>query len=124
MDLNYYIHDDLKSVWKRIKNCSRITEKDTLDSWIKIMEDGNLFKVTDETYSSIIMDELITEIEKEEDESLFSSDLTNEMFRVPIILKEPKGEMILLYGETHLKKMIDSEGSCKVWLISREWWRR
>ena len=58
-----------------------------------------------------------------EDEILYESDMGNNHFRVPVIIKNSEGDMVLLFGGVHLEKMMHENGSCKVWIIKRERWK-
>ncbi len=122
--MDYYIHNDLQSIWERIEKSSYVDHKDTLYSWLKLMEDGEMLEITSDKYPLVINSERLSDEETDEDEKIFSIDLESDCFRLPILMKDIKGDMVLLYGKTHLEKMMVAEGSCKVWLISREWWRK
>ena len=72
----------------------------------------------------IINSERLSEEERLEDEKLFESDKIENSFRVPIVIKDSSNNMILLFGGTHLEKMMSEQQSCEVWLITRERWRQ
>lgn len=122
--MKYYIDNDLESVWNRVEKSSYVDKKETMISWLKIMEDGNLFKITKEDQHLIINSERLSDVEREEDEQLFNSEFKNNTFRVPIIIKDSYENMILLYGGVHLEKMMEESDSCNVWIITKEWWRK
>lgn len=122
--MNYYIDNDLESMWKRVEKSSYVDKKETMISWLKIMEDGNLFKITKEEQHLIINSERLSDVEREEDEQLFNSEFKNNTFRVPVIIKDSYDNMILLYGGVHLEKMMEESDSCNVWIITKEWWRK
>ena len=119
----YYIQNDLESMWNRIKNSSYVDNRDNMYSWLKIMENGEMFKVTSDIHHLIINSERLSEEDRSEDERLYESDMGNNHFRVPVIIKNSKGDMVLLFGGVHLEKMMHENGSCKVWIIKRERWK-
>ena len=92
-------------------------------SWLKIMENGELSKVTSDTHHLIINSERLSDEDRLEDEKLYESDMGNNHFRVPVIIKNSKGDMVLLFGGVHLEKRMHENGSCKVWIIQRERWK-
>ena len=119
----YYIQNDLESMWNRIKNSSYVDNRDNMYSWLKIMENGEMFKVTSDIHHLIINSERLSDEDRSEDERLYESDMGNNHFRVPVIIKNSKGDMVLLFGGVHLEKMMHENGSCKVWIIKRERWK-
>ena len=119
----YYIQNDLESMWNRIKNSSYVDNRDNMYSWLKIMENGEMFKVTSDIHHLIINSERLSEEDRSEDERLYESDMGNNHFRVPVIIKNSKGDMVLLFGGVHLEKMMHENGSCKVWIVKRERWK-
>jgi len=119
----YYIQNDLESMWDRIKNSSYVDNRDNMYSWLKIMENGEMFKVTSDIHHLIINSERLSEEDRSEDERLYESDMGNNHFRVPVIIKNSKGDMVLLFGSVHLEKMMHENGSCKVWIVKRERWK-
>ena len=119
----YYIQNDLESMWNRIKNSSYVDNRDNMYSWLKIMENGEMFKVTSDIHHLIINSERLSEEDRSEDERLYESDMGNNHFRVPVIIKNSEGDMVLLFGGVHLEKMMHENGSCKVWIIKRERWK-
>jgi len=119
----YYIQNDLESMWDRIKNSSYVDNRDNMYSWLKIMENGEMFKVTSDIHHLIINSERLSEEDRSEDERLYESDMGNNHFRVPVIIKNSKGDMVLLFGGVHLEKMMHENGSCKVWIVKRERWK-
>ena len=119
----YYIQNDLESMWNRIKNSSYVDNRDNMYSWLKIMENGEMFKVTSDIHHLIINSERLSEEDRSEDERLYESDMGNNHFRVPVIIKNSKGDMVLLFGSVHLEKMMHENGSCKVWIVKRERWK-
>jgi len=121
--MNYYIDNDLESVWNRIEKSSYVDHKDTVFSWLKLMEDGEMFKVTPDIHHMIINSERLSDEDRLEDEKLYESDMGNNHFRVPVIIKNSKGDMVLLFGGVHLEKRMCENGSCKVWIIKRERWK-
>ena len=123
MKPKYYIQNDLEDMWKRIENSSYVDHKDTMFSWLKLMEDGEMFKVTPDIHRLIINSERLSDEDRLEDEKLYESDMGNNHFRVPVIIKNSKGDMVLLFGGVHLQKMMYENGSCKVWIIKRERWK-
>ena len=123
MKPKYYIQNDLEDMWKRIENSSYVDHKDTMFSWLKLMEDGEMFKVTPDIHRLIINSERLSDEDRLGDEKLYESDMGNNHFRVPIIIKNSKGDMVLLFGGVHLEKMMYENGSCKVWIIKRERWK-
>ena len=66
--MNYYIHNDLQSIWKRIEKSSYVDYKDTLFSWLKLMEDGEMLEITSEKYPLVINSERLSDEERDEDE--------------------------------------------------------
>ena len=123
MKPKYYIQNDLEDMWKRIENSSYVDHKDTMFSWLKLMEDGEMFKVTQDIHHLIINSERLSSQDRLEDEKLYESDMGNNHFRVPVIIKNSKGDLVLLFGGVHLEKMMHENGSCKVWIIKRERWK-
>ena len=123
MKPKYYIQEDLDEMWRRIENSSYVDHKDTMFSWLKLMEDGEMFKVTSDIHHLIINSERLSDDDRLEDEKLYESDMGNNHFRVPVIIKNSKGDMILLFGGVHLEKRMNENGSCKVWIIKRERWK-
>lgn len=123
MKPKYYIQNDLESMWNRIENSSYVDHRDNMFSWLKIMENGELSKVTSDTHHLIINSERLSDEDRLEDEKLYESDMGNNHFRVPVIIKNSKGDMVLLFGGVHLEKMMHENGSCKVWIIQRERWK-
>ncbi len=123
MKPKYYIQNDLESMWNRIENSSYVDRRDNMFSWLKLMEDGEMFKVTPDIHRLIINSERLSDEDRLEDEKLYESDMGNNHFRVPVIIKNSKGDMVLLFGGVHLQKMMYESGSCKVWIIKRERWR-
>ena len=123
MKPKYYIQNDLESMWNRIKNSSYVDNRDNMFSWLKIMENGEMFKVTSDIHHLIINSERLSEEDRSEDERLYESDMGNNHFRVPVIIKNSKGDMVLLFGGVHLEKMMHENGSCKVWIVKRERWK-
>ena len=121
--MKYYIQSDLGSLWNRVQKSSYVDGRDTMMSWLKIMEDGQMFKITRKMSEHIINAERISEEEREEDEREFYSDLRMDHFKVPILIKNSAGKMVILSGKTHFDLMIKEEGSCKVWLMTRERWK-
>ena len=121
--MNYYIHNDLQSIWKRIEKSSYVDYKDTLFSWLKLMEDGEMLEITSEKYPLVINSERLSDEERDEDEKNFSIDLEDNCFRLPILIKDSKGGIFLLYGRVHLEKMLEEKGVSKVWVIKRERWK-
>ena len=123
MKPKYYIQNDLDDMWRRIENSSYVDKRDNMFSWLKIMENGEMFKVTSDIHHLIINSERLSDDDRLEDEKLYEYDMGNNHFRVPIIIKNSKGEMVLLFGGVHLEKMMHENGSCKVWVIKRERWK-
>ena len=123
MKPKYYIQNDLQGMWRRIENSSYVDHRDNMFSWLKLMEDGEMFKVTPDILHNIINSERLSEDDRMEDEKLYEYDMGNNHFRVPVIIKTSKGEMILLFGGVHLEKRMRETGSCKVWIIKRERWK-
>lgn len=123
MKPKYYIQNDLDDMWRRIENSSYVDKRDNMFSWLKIMENGEMFKVTPDIHHLIINSERLSDDDRLEDEKLYEYDMGNNHFRVPIIIKNSKGEMVLLFGGVHLEKMMRENGSCKVWIIKRERWK-
>lgn len=123
MKPKYYIQEDLDEMWRRIENSSYVDHKDTMFSWLKLMEDGEMFKVTPDTHHLIINSERLSDDDRLEDEKLYETDMGNNHFRVPVIIKNSKGDMVLLFGGVHLEKRMNENGSCKVWIIKRERWK-
>ena len=123
MKPKYYIQNDLESMWNRIENSSYVDHRDNMFSWLKIMENGELSKVTSDTHHLIINSERLSDEDRLEDEKLYESDMGNNHFRVPVIIKNSKGDMVLLFGGVHLEKRMYENGSCKVWIIQRERWK-
>ncbi len=123
MKPKYYIQNDLDDMWRRIENSSYVDKRDNMFSWLKIMENGEMFKVTSDIHHLIINSERLSDDDRLEDEKLYEYDMGNNHFRVPIIIKNSKGEMVLLFGGVHLEKMMKENGSCKVWVIKRERWK-
>lgn len=121
--MNYYIHNDLQSIWERIEKSSYVDYKDTLFSWLKLMEDGEMLEITSEKYPLVINSERLSDEERDEDEKNFSIDLEDNCFRLPILIKDSKGGIVLLYGRVHLEKMLEEKGVSKVWVIKRERWK-
>ena len=121
--MKYYVNSDLESVWHRIEKSSYVNGQDTMLSWLRIMESGQMYKVTKDTYEKLENAENATEAEKLEDEKVFYKDLRDEHFRVPILIKDSKGDMVILYGSTHLELMMKEEGSCRIWVMTRERWK-
>ena len=119
----YYIQNDLESMWNRIKNSSYVDNRDNMYSWLKIMENGEMFKVTSDIHHLIINSERLSDEDKSEDERLYESDMGNNHFRVPVIINNSKGDLVLLFGGVHLEKMMHENGSCKVWIVKRERWK-
>ncbi|MBA94932.1 MAG: hypothetical protein CMP21_04140 [Rickettsiales bacterium] len=119
----YYIQNDLESMWNRIQNSSYVDHRDSMFSWLKIMENGEMFKVTSDIHHLIINSERLSDEDRLEDERLYESDMGNNHFRVPVIIKNSKGDMVLLFGGVHLEKMMHENGSCKVWIVKRERWK-
>ena len=110
-------------MWNRIENSSYVDHRDNMFSWLKIMENGEMFKVTSDIHHLIINSERLSDEDRLEDEKLYEYDMGNNHFRVPIIIKNSEGDMILLFGGVHLEKMMHENGSCKVWIIKRERWK-
>ena len=123
MKPKYYIQNDLDDMWRRIENSSYVDKRDNMFSWLKIMENGEMFKVTSDIHHLIINSERLSDEDRLEDEKLYEHDMGNNHFRVPIIIKNSKGDMVLLFGGVHLEKMMRENGSCKVWIIKRERWK-
>ncbi len=123
MKPKYYIQNDLEDMWRRIENSSYVDHRDDMFSWLKIMENGQMFKVTSDIHHLIINSERLSDEDRLEDERLYESDMGNNHFRVPIIIKNSEGDMVLLFGGVHLEKMMRENGSCKVWIIKRERWK-
>ena len=123
MKPKYYIQNDLESMWNRIENSSYVDHRDNMFSWLKIMENGELSKVTSDIHHLIINSERLSDEDRFEDEKLYEHDMGNNHFRVPIIIKNSEGDMVLLFGGVHLEKMMHENGSCKVWIIQRERWK-
>ena len=123
MKPKYYIQNDLDDMWRRIENSSYVDKRDNMFSWLKIMENGEMFKVTSDIHHLIINSERLSDDDRLEDEKLYEHDMGNNHFRVPIIIKNSKGDMVLLFGGVHLEKMMRENGSCKVWIIKRERWK-
>ena len=123
MKPKYYIQNDLENMWNRIENSSYVDHRDNMFSWLKIMENGELSKVTSDIHHLIINSERLSDEDRLEDEKLYEYDMGNNHFRVPIIIKNSEGDMILLFGGVHLEKMMHENGSCKVWIIQRERWK-
>ena len=123
MKPKYYIQNDLQGMWRRIENSSYVDHRDNMFSWLKIMEDGEMFKVTPDIYHHIVNSERLSDEDRLEDEKLYEYDMGTNHFRVPIIIKTTKGQMILLFGGVHLEKMMEENGSCKVWIVKRERWK-
>ena len=119
----YYIQNDLESMWNRIQNSSYVDHRDSMFSWLKIMENGEMFKVTSDIHHLIINSERLSDEDRLEDERLYESDMGNNHFRVPVIIKNSKGDLVLLFGGVHLEKMMHENGSCKVWIVKRERWK-
>jgi len=122
-EMNYYIHNDLQSMWERIEKSSYVDYKDNLYSWLKLMEDGEMLEITSEKYPLVINSERLSDEERDEDEKNFSIDLEDNCFRLPILIKDSKGGIVLLYGRVHLEKMLEEKGVSKVWVIKRERWK-
>ena len=110
-------------MWNRIENSSYVDHRDNMFSWLKIMENGEMFKVTSDIHHLIINSERLSDEDRLEDEKLYESDMGNNHFRVPVIIKNSEGDMVLLFGGVHLEKMMRENGSCKVWIIKRERWK-
>ena len=123
MKPKYYIQNDLQNMWNRIENSSYVDNRDNMFSWLKIMENGEMFKVTPDIHHLIINSERLSDDDRLEDEKLYEHDMGNNHFRVPVIIKNSKGDMVLLFGGVHLEKMMHENGSCKVWIIKRERWK-
>ena len=123
MKPKYYIQNDLESMWNRIENSSYVDHRDNMFSWLKIMENGEMFKVTPDIHHLIINSERLSDEDRLEDEKLYESDMGNNHFRVPVIIKNSEGDMVLLFGGVHLEKRMHENGSCKVWIIQRERWK-
>ena len=123
MKPKYYIQNDLEDMWRRIENSSYVDKRDNMFSWLKIMENGEMFKVTPDIHHLIINSERLSDDDRLEDEKLYEHDMGNNHFRVPIIIKNSKGEMVLLFGGVHLEKRMHENGSCKVWIVKRERWK-
>ena len=123
MKPKYYIQNDLDDMWRRIENSSYVDKRDNMFSWLKIMENGEMFKVTSDIHHLIINSERLSDDDRLEDEKLYEYDMGHNHFRVPIIIKNSKGDMVLLFGGVHLEKMMRENGSCKVWVIKRERWK-
>ncbi len=121
--MKYYINSDLESVWHRIEKSTYVNGQDTMLSWLRIMESGQMYKVTQDIFEQIENAENATESEKLDDEKVFYRDLRDEHFRVPILIKDSKGDMVVLYGNTHLELMMKEEGSCRIWVMTRERWK-
>lgn len=121
--MNYYIHNDLQSMWERIEKSSYVDYRDNLYSWLKLMEDGEMLEITSEKYPLVINSERLSDEERDEDEKNFSIDLEDNCFRLPILIKDSKGGIVLLYGRVHLEKMLEEKGVSKVWVIKRERWK-
>ena len=121
--MDYYIHNDLQSMWERIEKSSYVDYKDNLYSWLKLMEDGEMLEITSEKYPLVINSERLSDEERDEDEKNFSIDLEDNCFRLPILIKDSKGGIVLLYGRVHLEKMLEEKGVSKVWVIKRERWK-
>ena len=121
--MNYYIHNDLQSIWNRIEKSSYVDHKDTLFSWLKLMADGEMLEITSEKYPLVINSERLSDEERDEDEKNFNIDLEGNCFRLPILIKDSKGGIVLLYGRVHLEKMLEEKGVSKVWVIKRERWK-
>ena len=123
MKPKYYIQNDLDDMWRRIENSSYVDKRDNMFSWLKIMENGEMFKVTSDIHHLIINSERLSDEDRLEDEKLYESDMGNNHFRVPVIIKNSKGDMVLLFGGVHLEKRMQENGSCKVWMVKRERWK-
>ena len=123
MKPKYYIQNDLDDMWRRIENSSYVDKRDNMFSWLKIMENGEMFKVTPDIHHLIINSERLSDDDRLEDEKLYESDMGTNHFRVPVIIKNSKGDMVLLFGGVHLEKMMEENGSCKVWIVKRERWK-
>ena len=123
MKPKYYIQEDLDEMWRRIENSSYVDHRDDMFSWLKIMENGELSKVTSDTHHLIINSERLSDEDRLEDEKLYEHDMGNNHFRVPVIIKNSEGDMVLLFGGVHLEKRMEENGSCKVWIIKRERWK-
>ena len=123
MKPKYYIQNDLDDMWRRIENSSYVDKRDNMFSWLKIMENGEMFKVTSDIHHLIINSERLSDEDRLEDEKLYESDMGNNHFRVPVIIKNSKGDMVLLFGGVHLEKRMHENGSCKVWIVKRERWK-
>ena len=123
MKPKYYIPNDLEDMWRRIENSSYVDKRDNMLSWLKLMEDGEMFKVTPDIHHFIINSERLSDEDRLEDEKLYEHDMGNNRFRVPVIIKNSKGDMVLLFGGVHLEKRMHENGSCKVWIIKRERWK-
>ena len=123
MKPKYYIQEDLQEMWRRIENSSYVDHRDDMFSWLKIMENGEMFKVTPDIHHLIINSERLSDEDRLEDEKLYESDMGNNHFRVPVIIKNSKGDMVLLFGGVHLEKRMHENGSCKVWIVKRERWK-
>ena len=123
MKPKYYIQNDLDDMWRRIENSSYVDNRDNMFSWLKIMENGEMFKVTSDIHHLIINSERLSDEDRLEDEKLYESDMGNNHFRVPVIIKNSKGDMVLLFGGVHLEKRMHENGSCKVWIVKRERWK-
>ena len=121
--MNYYIRNDLQSMWERIEKSSYVDYKDNLYSWLKLMEDGEMLEITSEKYPLVINSERLSDEERDEDEKNFNIDLEDNCFRLPILIKDSKGGIVLLYGRVHLEKMLEEKGVSKVWVIKRERWK-
>lgn len=121
--MNYYIHNDLQSIWERIEKSSYVDCKDNLYSWLKLMEDGEMLEITSDKYLLVINSERLSDEETDEDEKNFYIDLEDNCFRLPILIKDSKGGIVLLYGRVHLEKMLEEKGVSKVWVIKRERWK-
>ena len=123
MKPKYYIQEDLDEMWRRIENSSYVDHRDDMFSWLQIMENGEMFKVTSDIHHLIINSERLSDEDRLEDEKLYESDMGNNHFRVPVIIKNSKGDMVLLFGGVHLEKRMHENGSCKVWIVKRERWK-
>ena len=88
MKSKYYIQNDLEGMWRRIENSSYVDHRDNMFSWLKIMEDGEMFKITPDILHNIINSERLSEDDRMEDEKLYEHDMGNNHFRVPVIIKK------------------------------------
>ena len=123
MKINYYIFNDFEDMWRRIENSSYVDYRDDMFSWLKIVENGEMFEVTSDIHHLIINLEKLSDDDRLEDEKLYESDVDNNRLRLPILIKNSKGDMVLLFGGVHLEKRMQENGSCKVWMVKRERWK-